>query len=305
MASSRALEVLTALQLRGVGPVRVRKLLDGAKEEQQLLAPGSALWEQFGDEERSEAQRRADQIDADCSAHGVEVICFRDASFPAALRTIPEAPALVYVVGRLAALEERAVAVVGTRKASQKGLEIAEHVGRSLTERGWATVSGLALGIDAAAHVGCVKAGGTGVAVLGGGLDQITPKTNTALARALLEGGGALLSEEPPGVVARGPQLVRRNRLQSGLARASLVIECSPKGGAASHAKFATKQGRPLYTVIPSGSPADLDTSGAQHLARTMNAVPVASMEELLARLDGSAGGAAGATQSTQGSLPF
>jgi DNA processing protein len=177
--------------------------------------------------------------------------------YPAGLRDLRDAPRVVYVRGRIPAWQ-RAVAVVGARAATPYGEGVARSLARDLAALGVAVVSGLARGIDAAAHLGALEAGGITVAVLPGGLDHVTPRQHAALAERIAR-SGALLSESaggPPG--ARGV-FVRRNRLIAALASATVVVEAGDQSGALSTAEFARRLSRPRLAV-----PGDVDRPGSR-----------------------------------------
>jgi len=180
------------------------------------------------------------------SRNGVRAIFFDDADYPARLKRIKDAPPVLFVKGDAAILERRGIGVVGTRSPSPEGSETAAWIGEMAASLGWNVVSGLAYGIDAAAHRGAlsVAEGGTTVAVLGCGLLSVYPEAHVPLAAEIAE-RGALVSEQMWGEV-RAAWLVRRNRLISGLSDGVLLVECAERDGAMHTARFANEQGRPL-----------------------------------------------------------
>lgn len=141
------------------------------------------------------------------------------------------------------------VAIVGTRKASSYGERTAYDLGYSLAKSGLIVISGLALGIDAKAHQGALDAGGITVAVLANGPDKIYPATNKNLAEKIIESGGCILSEYPPGTPSYPNQFILRNRIISGLSDAVIVVEAPEKSGALATANFAKKQGKPVFAM--------------------------------------------------------
>ena len=171
-----------------------------------------------------------------------------DAAFPEALRQIACAPLALYVQGRVELLAGPAFAVVGSRNATIHGVRDAESFSHALSHAGFAIVSGLALGIDAAAHRGGLGARGSSVAFLGTGADRIYPKRNHDLAHALAE-NGALVSEFPLGTPPAAGNFPRRNRLISGLARGVLVVEAAVQSGSLITARLAAEQGRDVFAV--------------------------------------------------------
>jgi DNA processing protein len=152
---------------------------------------------------------------------------------------------------------EKAIAIVGTRNPSQAGTYLATKLSKNFSEAGWWIVSGLALGIDAAAHHGALERGRT-IAVLGGGVLNIYPPEHHNLGQEIME-KGALLSENAPTATATAPRLVVRNRLISGFAKHLIVVETAIDGGAMHAARAALEQGRQVHTF-------DLPISGNQHL---------------------------------------
>jgi DNA processing protein len=217
--------------------------------------------------------------------HDTLVISMLDGDvYPHRLMGIADAPPLLFVRGSLTVLSLPSVAVVGTRQASEIGLRVAHTISGHLTRRGLAVVSGLALGIDTAAHLGALDAGGQTIAVLAHGLDTVAPTRNRPLAERILSTDGALVSEHPPGVPPRPVEFARRNRIQSGLAHLSVMVESRAEGGAMIQARFAFEQGRPILTVLSTDG--GLASEGAARLLSEFNALPVRSLKELDEQLD-------------------
>jgi DNA processing protein len=175
--------------------------------------------------------------------------------YPPMLREIYDPPPVLFFRGRLPDPEKPLVAVVGTRRPSSAAAAQAYDICRELGRRGLAVVSGLALGIDAMAHRGNIEGGGATVAVLGSGADEIYPSSNRPLARRVLESGGAILSEYPPGTAPWKGNFPARNRIISALARGTLIVEAPERSGALITARFALEQGRDLW-VASSGAAA-------------------------------------------------
>jgi len=176
------------------------------------------------------------------------VLVWSDADFPRLLRQIPSPPALLYVRGELAPADDLAVAMVGTRSPTSYGREAALRLAGELAANGVTVVSGLARGIDAAAHRGALEAGGRTLAVLGNGVDVVYPPEHNRLAEEMCA-RGALLSEYPLGRQPAGDQFPARNRLISGLALGVVVVEAREKSGALITADFALQQGRDVFAV--------------------------------------------------------
>lgn len=200
--------------------------------------------------------------------------------YPEALETIADPPGQLWVLGDLPM--EHAVAIVGTRRATRYGLGLAGEMGRAVAASGWVVVSGLARGIDGAAHRGCLEADGVGVAVLGSGVDVWYPPEHRGLGHALVEKGGAVLSEYPPGTSPEPWRFPARNRIISGLAAAVVVVEAAEKGGALITARLGAEQGREVFAV-----PGDLSRAtsvGTNRLIRD-GAHPVLGTDDLIEAL--------------------
>lgn len=181
---------------------------------------------------------------------GFEFIPFFDSHYPDLLKEIPDAPIGIYVYGSKDALQtHRAVSIVGTRKASNYGTTIAHKIARELVGARWNVVSGLARGIDTAAHKGALDGNGTTVAVLGCGLDIIYPPENQELYRAIASSGGAVISEFRLGRYADKRSFPKRNRIIAGLSSGMLVVESDEKGGSMLSAGFAADYGRTVFAL--------------------------------------------------------
>lgn len=178
-----------------------------------------------------------------------EIVITREAHYPTLLNDLPDAPPLLYVKGTLdPAADQRAVAIVGTRKATHAGRKATYDIARALAESGVTIVSGLAQGIDAAAHQGALDGGGRTLAVLGNGIDIVYPKENAALAERIRY-QGALLTTYPPGTPPRGHHFPQRNRLISGLALGVLIGEAPHNSGALITAESALDQSREVFAL--------------------------------------------------------
>src|SRR3989344_6570469 len=182
------------------------------------------------------------RIDADLEwlklAHNdVRLVLNADKNFPALLKEIPWSPHGLYMRGAELNDADKLIAIVGTRKASSHGKKIATQFARSLAENGLTVVSGLALGIDAAAHEGTLEAKGKTIAVLANGLDGIYPRQNEKLAEKILESGGALISEYPIGAPSLAHRFIERNRIVSGLSLGTIIVEAPKESGALATAR--------------------------------------------------------------------
>lgn len=213
------------------------------------------------------------------------IITLGDPRYPQALLQIPDPPPLIYVKGNPALLDAPALAIVGSRNATPQGVALAESFASTLSDAGLTIVSGLALGIDAAAHRGGLAGRARSIAVVGTGLDIVYPARNRALAHALAE-GGALMSEFPLGTGALAGNFPRRNRLISGLARGCLVIEAAAQSGSLITARLANEQGRDVFAV-PGSVHSPL--SKGCHLLIKQGAKLVESAQDVLEELNMSA----------------
>ena len=179
---------------------------------------------------------------------GNSLMTLADPDYPRALLEIADPPAMLYCKGRRALLGQTGLAVVGSRNATPQGLRDAEAFAHALSDAGFTIVSGLALGIDAAAHRGGLAGAGSSVAVVGTGIDRIYPARNKALAHELA-GRGLIVSEFPLGTPPLPGHFPRRNRLISGLATGVLVVEAAPDSGSLITARVATEQGREVFAI--------------------------------------------------------
>ncbi len=212
---------------------------------------------------------------------GMRRIARHDDEYPALLREVPEAPESLYVRGALAREDALAVAVVGSRRATEYGVGVAEALGAALAARGITVVSGLARGIDSAAHRGALRAGGRTIAVLGSGADVIYPPENRRLA-ARIEEGGAVVSQFAPGTPPLAHHFPLRNRVIAGLSLGVVVVEAAERSGALITARLAAEFGREVMAVPgPVTSPA---SRGAHALIRD-GAALVESGEDVIAEL--------------------
>lgn len=222
-----------------------------------------------------ELARRAGRVVSLCSADeaerelaalqrlGARLIAIGEPDYPVPLRAIDSAPPLIAVLGRAEALLRPGIALVGSRNASAAGLKFTATLAREFGEAGFVVVSGLARGIDTAAHEASCVAGS--VAVLAGGLDEVYPPQNVPLLRRMLDAGAAI-SEMPLGWAPRGRDFPRRNRLISGLSLGTVVVEAARRSGSLITARFANEQGRQVFAVP--GSPLDPRAEGGNDLIR-------------------------------------
>jgi len=236
------------------------------------------------------ALRSMAEKDADMAKKlGIRIVSWREEGYPPLCREIYDPPALLFCRGVLPDPEKPAAAVVGTRRPSSRGANRAFEIGLELGKAGIPVVSGLALGVDSMAHRGNVEAGSPTVAVLGSSPDMVYPAANRLLAKRILETGGAILSEYPPGTGPRKWNFPERNRIISALARGTIIVEAPERSGALITAKFAAEHGRDLW-VDKAGisSPHSAHSAGTVRLADE-GALIFSSVKDILAewRMEG------------------
>ena len=241
--------------VKGIGPARVRRLLDHFGDlALAWQAPPEAL-AQAGLDRRScenlQAARSAidlDRVLERVEQAGLKVLTWESPDYPVNLLNIAQPPPVLYVKGALTAADEWAVALVGTRQASAYGREVAHQLATALAASGVTVVSGLARGVDIVAHRAALEAGGRTIAVLGSGLDHIYPAEHQPVADRMAE-AGALVSDYPLGTLPESANFPPRNRIISGLAKGVVVVEAAEGSGALITAEFAAEQGRDVFAV--------------------------------------------------------
>jgi DNA processing protein len=241
--------------VKGIGPVKFRRLPDHFGDPQAAWQASHAGLAAAGLDRRAienlHAVRSGGQLDAALRAieqAGAQVLTWDDDRYPRNLRSIPQPPPVLYVLGTLAPADEWSVAVVGTRRASAYGREAARDLAAGLAANGVTVVSGLARGIDVVAHRAALEAGGRTLAVLGSGVDVVYPPEHQALADAITR-AGALVSDYPMGTAPESGNFPPRNRLISGLSKGVIVVEAGEVSGALITADFAAEQGRDVFAV--------------------------------------------------------
>lgn len=247
-----------------VGPVTFRQLLERFGAAERALEALPDLIRRGGD--HGHAVPPIEQIEAEMAAGeraGARLIVLGDAAYPEMLAAVDPPPPLLWTVGDAALMARPCIAVVGARIASAGGLRIARGLSQQLGEAGHVVVSGLARGIDGAAHTGALPTGT--VAVLGGGVDDVYPPDNADLYARIAE-QGCIVSESPMGARAQAKDFPRRNRIISGLSRGVIVVEAELRSGSLITARLAGEQGRDVFAVP--GSPLDPRSRGPNELLR-------------------------------------
>jgi DNA processing protein len=257
------LDWLRLIRSESIGPRTFRSLLNRFGGAAGALAALPDLARQAGRSIKLCTQAEAEREFEGLRRRGARLIALGEADYPLPLQAIDSAPPLIAVEGDPAVLSRPCVAIVGSRNASAAGLKLTATLARDLGEAGFTVVSGLARGIDAAAHQASLPTGTA--AVLAGGLDEPYPPQNLPLLARIVE-GGAVVSEMPLGWVPRGRDFPRRNRLVSGLSLGTVVVEAARKSGSLITARFANEQGRQVFAVP--GSPLDPRAEGGNHLIR-------------------------------------
>ena len=242
-------------QISGIGPATFTKLESrfGNLEDawrasvSDLVAAGVSR-KAAGEAERFRDENEPDEVLGEIARLGIQPYHLRHPEYPTQLAETPAAPSVIYVKGQMLAADEPAIAIVGSRDATPYGLEMTRRISYDLARAGVTVVSGLARGIDSAAHRSALEAGGRTMAILGSGLDRIYPQRNIPMAEKIAE-NGALFTEYPPGVSALPQHFPRRNRVISGLCRGVLVVEAAFKSGAMLTVNWALEQDRDVFAV--------------------------------------------------------
>jgi len=256
---------ITLNVMERVGPVRVRAMIEHLGSVQAIF---EATAEQLGEVKGigpSVAksiinQRRNISVENElkiAAKYDVRIITQEDAEYPERLKVIHDPPLALYVLGKMIPEDKHAIAMVGSRRCSHYGIQIADRLAYQLGNAGFCVVSGLARGIDTAAHQGALKSDGRTIAVLGSAIDQLYPKENTDLARQIVK-YGAVISEFPFGTTPSRTTFPMRNRIVTGMSMGILVVEASRQSGAMISVDEATSQGRQVFAV-----PGRIDNPGA------------------------------------------
>jgi DNA processing protein len=241
--------------VKGIGAVRFQALLETFGDLQTAWnAPAQSLMAAGLNPRLVEnlvhirAQVSLESVWEKIQQQGIQVLTWEDENYPRRLKEIAQPPPVLYLRGELRVEDEWAVAVVGTRRLTAYGRQVAEEVAGTLARSGVTVVSGLARGIDSVAHQAALNAGGRTLAVLGSGLDQLYPPENRKLAEQICQ-HGALLSDYPPGTAPDAANFPPRNRIISGLSMAVVIVEAGQTSGALITAAFAADQGREVFAV--------------------------------------------------------
>ncbi|WPO99921.1 DNA-processing protein DprA [Pseudomonas sp. HR96] len=278
-------------QLPDVGPQHYQRLLQAFGSAEQACRASAQAWRAAGVRAGAHGGLSDPAIEARVDATmrwlehpGQHLLMLDSPAYPALLAQTDAAPPLLFVAGDPGILERPQLAIVGSRRASRPGMDTAAAFARSLAGGGFVVTSGLALGVDGAAHAGALAVGGLTVGVLGTGLENFYPQRHKRLAEDMIAGGGAVLSEFPLHTPPGPSNFPRRNRIISGLSLGVLVVEASLASGSLITARLAAEQGREVY-AIP-GSIHHPGAKGCHQLIRD-GAVLVESIEHIMQALRG------------------
>lgn len=258
----------------------------GKKAKEEFFSLAGSL--KFSEEEKKRWEEigkldALEELEALC-AHGISFVTREEEDYPKALAACPDAPEYLYYKGKLPQKEELLISVVGARKCSPYGAETAKILAQKLCAAGIGIVSGLALGVDGAAHEGALLAKGKTYAVLGCGVEQCYPPANRGIYEAVLAGGGGILSEYPPNTPPLPCFFPQRNRIIAGLSEGIIVTEARKRSGSLITVSLGLDYGRNIYAVP--GRVTDVLSEGCNYLIRE-GAKPVLSTEDVLADFQG------------------
>jgi len=256
--------------VKGIGAARMRMLLDCFGDPQTAWQASQGELEEAGLSARvaelviqAHQSGQAERTWESIQRQHISVLTWEDPQYPHRLSEIDQPPPVLYLRGAIQSADEFAIAIVGTRRATPYGRQVAGELSQALVQHGISVVSGLARGIDAAAHEAALKHGGRTLAILGSGVDQVYPPEHRRMAEQITT-QGAVISDYPPGTAPEAANFPPRNRIISGLSLGVVIIEAGEKSGALITAAFAAEQGRQVFAVP--GSLYALQSRGANRL---------------------------------------
>ncbi len=283
-------DIIALNLIPGLGPRKIMSLLGAVRETEEIFRMSSSRMIEI-------AGKRFDGIDrirtirnsreyamelAYMEKEGIHPLCHGDKTYPGSLRNIYDPPPVLYRKGDPRPCDANAVAIVGSRRCSLYGLQMAERLAFDLAERGITVVSGMARGIDSAAHRGALKARGRTIAVMGSGFRHVYPPESKKLARAISESGAVLTEYSSDTLPLRG-NFPQRNRIISGMSMGVVVVEAARKSGAMITVNLALEQGKEVFAVP---GRADISTSGGTNLLIQNGAKLVTGVDDILEELD-------------------
>lgn len=274
----------------GIGPARLRSLLERFGDLKSAWQADPRELSEAGLDRRSleslistRKEISLEEEEAKVAQAGAKAITWEDENYPPRLRYIHNPPPLLYVKGEIFPRDEWAVAVVGTRNPSHYGRQVVDQIAGDLARNGITVISGLAQGIDSLAHRAALEAGGRTIAVLGCGIDIIYPAQHTKLAQVIIE-EGALVTEYPLGTPPEGGNFPPRNRIISGLALGTVIVEAGERSGALITADYTLEQGRELFAVP--GNIMARKSQGTNRLIQEGGAKLILSVEDIMEELN-------------------
>lgn len=283
------IDLIVLGQIEGVGIKRLHQLIAMIGSAEKVLNSPISLLADIPGISHTVASRiktnqdrnMAEEIVGKIEKMDWNYFLFSDPNYPTALKHISDPPVHLFYKGTYTEADNNAIAIVGSRSASENGRIFTENTATALAENGITVVSGMARGIDTCAHRGALKANGRTLAVFGSSLDIIYPPEGRKIAREIIE-SGAILSEFLPGTIPNGPNFPRRNRIISGLSQGIIVIEAAEKSGALSTANHALEQNREVFAVP--GSPRSATSKGTNQLLKD-GAALLTSVEDIFEQL--------------------
>lgn len=274
--------LLGLLSIKGVGRKTIKDFLnniDKGLDEEKIFLEWNKYINNIRRVEKITFQEfknkiiKAEMIFSESENIGIKAITILDEEYPKELKNISDSPVIIYAKGNIELLKQnKNIAIIGTRKATKHGEKVAERLGGIFAQSGYCIVSGLALGCDMYGHMGCLKVGGNTIAVLSTPLDIIVPVSNKMLADKIIQNNGLLISEYYIGQETTKGFYVERNRLQSALSRAVIVVETDKTGGTMHTVKFAREQGKIVACYKHPDKYNDIEqTRGNQELVKEEN----------------------------------
>jgi DNA processing protein len=288
--SPECLDMIALNLVPGMGPVGIKKLLDEVKDPDDIFRMSdTSLLDVLGGKFKETGKIRDVRSSLEyreelefIRKEGIRVVCAKDDGYPESLRYIYDPPAVLYIWGEVSKCDEFSVAIVGSRRCSLYGMRTAESLAGALAERGITVISGLARGIDSAAHRGAVRAGGRTLAVIGSGIQYLIRSVSRNFAYEIRD-KGAVVTEFPFRTLPSKSTFPRRNRIISALAKGVVVVEAAAKSGALITSDFALEQGKEVFAVP--GHIDSVTSAGANRLIQN-GAKLVASVDDILEELD-------------------
>lgn len=279
LSDEQRLSWLRLIRSQNVGPATFRDLISHYGTASAALEALPELAKRGGAASRIKICpiEDAEQELARCERVGARFIAIGEPDYPPVLRNADQSPPLISVIGSSEILLQKAVAIVGSRNASITGMKLTQRFAYELGEQGYIIASGLARGIDTAAHRASLESGT--IAVFAGGVDYVFPDENIELAKAIVDNGGALISEMPIGLQPRAKDFPKRNRIVTGVAQGVVVIEAAKRSGSLISARLANEMGR-VVLAVP-GSPLDPRSEGTNNLIK-QGATLVTSTDDIL-----------------------